>query len=148
MKQVKQFLMALLLLIIGTTLFSFSTKKWGGDIFEVYVNGKLLVKQFATTDKSVKEISLMQHAANEEVAFYYSHCGQQGKNRHITIKDGQDHLLKQWRIADEAKAMTCKIKDIALLQKKGDKLNVYYSSTELPGGRILVAIESGAVAKK
>ena len=64
----------------------------------------------------------------------YHHCGQVGKSRSITIKDGQNKILKEWHFADVSKtdaAMTCKVKDIPGL-KKGNgtiTLNLYYSSS-------------------
>ncbi|MBD0332962.1 MAG: hypothetical protein ICV66_09915, partial [Chitinophagaceae bacterium] len=61
--------------------------------------------------------------------------------RHIAIKDG-DKVLRQWNFTDATGAnvfMTCKVKDIADLQKN-HKLQLYYSSKELPEGRLLASI--------
>jgi len=68
-----------------------------------------------------------------------------GKNRSLTIKDGQNKTLKEWHFADAATgkvAMTCKVKDIVGLKKNNGTitLDLYYSSNELPKGRQLASL--------
>jgi hypothetical protein len=68
-----------------------------------------------------------------------------GKNRSLTIKDGQNKILKEWHFADGSAgkaAMSCKVKDIIGLKKGNGSvtLNLYYSSTELPKGRQLASL--------
>src|ERR1044071_6607861 len=67
-------------------LFAFTSPK-GGESFEIYLNGKIIVQQALYSDKSVKNLQLTSTSANDKLDIYYNHCGQTGKNRTITIKD-------------------------------------------------------------
>jgi len=143
---------ASLALIFSLGLQSFTNK--GGEGFEIYLNSKLVLQQFGSQLNQVKSLQLDQSSSNDELTIKYHHCGQVGKNRSITIKDGQNKILKEWHFADVSKggaAMTCKVKDIIGLKKgKGPvTLNLYYSSSELPKGRQLASlvVASGNLAK-
>jgi hypothetical protein len=126
------------------TLFSFTDRK-GGEGFEIYLNNKLVLQQFGNQLNTVKSLQLDQRSSNDELSVKYHHCGRVGKSRSITIKDGQNKILKEWHFTDAtnaAAAMTFKVKDIPGL-KKGNgaiTLNLYYSSSELPKGRQLASI--------
>src|SRR6476469_4146450 len=141
-----------LLILLCATLFSFS--KRGGDSFEIVLNGKRVLQQFVYASKGVQTIQLAQTSDNDKLDIYYNHCGQVGKNRYITIKNEKDQPLKVWKLADAADkngAMSFKLKDILSLRKnKTDKLNLFYSSSELPAGRTLAVIagEETGVARK
>ena len=132
------------LLLLSFALFSFSSRK-GGEGFEIYLNKKLVLQQYGSQLTNVKSIQLDPGSANDELTVKYHHCGQAGKNRSITIKDGQNKILKEWHFADVSTgdaSMTCKVKDITGL-KKGNgtiTLNLYYSSSELPKGRQLASL--------
>ncbi len=134
---------ALLLLVISAIIVSFSGKP-GGDVFKIYVNKKLLFEQVVYKNEPVKTIKLDQSLYNDEIDVYYSHCGVTGKGRNIAIKDGKNRLLKEWHYPDVAGkngGMSLKVKDILALQKnKGAQLQLYYSSKELPGGKLLTSI--------
>jgi len=134
-----------LLILFSATLFSFSSKK-GGDSFEVWLNGKRVLQQYVHVAKGVQTLQLAQASENDKLDIYYNHCGQTGKNRYITIKDKNNRPLKVWKFADAAGsnvAMSFKLKDILSLKKnKTDKLNLFYSSNELPNGRLLAIIVS------
>jgi len=142
-----------LLILICVTLFSFSSKR-GGDSFEIVLNGKRVLQQFVYASKGVQTIQLTQTSDNDKLDIYYSHCGQVGKNRYITIKNEKDQPIKVWKLADAAdksRAMSFKLKDILSLRKnKTDKLNLFYSSSELPAGRTLATIagEETGIARK
>jgi len=141
-----------LLILLCATLFSFS--KRGGDSFEIVLNGKRVLQQFVYASKGVQTIQLTQTSDNDKLDIYYSHCGQVGKNRYITIKNEKDQPIKVWKLADAADksgAMSFKLKDILSLRKnKTDKLNLFYSSSELPAGRTLATIagEETGIARK
>jgi hypothetical protein len=135
---------ALALGVLFTTLLSFSTKM-GGEGFEIYLNSKLVLQQYGNQMNTVKSLQLDQKSYDAELTIKYHHCGKVGKDRTITIKDGQNKVLKQWHFtntADATNAMTCKVKDILDLQKKNGSttINLYYSSSELPKGRLLTSI--------
>jgi hypothetical protein len=125
-------------------LSSFSDKK-GGDKFEIYVNGRLVMEQFVTTAKTIQTLDLGKNAPNQNIDVYYSHCGKTGTGRSITIRNARNQVLKQWQFADvnSRSAMSCHVKDILALQKNKDaNLNLYYSSKELPEGRLLAVIKT------
>jgi hypothetical protein len=142
-----------LLILVCTTLFSFSSKK-GGDSFEIMLNGKRVLQQFVYASKGVQTIQLTQTSDSDKLDIYYSHCGQVGKNRSITIKNEKDQPIKVWQFPDATDkngVMSFKLKDVLSLRKnKTDKLNLFYSSSELPAGRILATIageETGIAGK-
>ena len=127
-------------------LFSFSTNK-GGEGFEISLNNKVVLQQYGSDLNTVKTLKLDQAADNDQLSIRYHHCGRVGKNRTITIKDGQDKVLKQWNftdVSDAAASMSCKVKDILGLRNgKNNILKLYYSSSELPKGRLLTSIVAG-----
>jgi hypothetical protein len=135
-----------LLILFSAALFSFSVKK-GGDSFEVWLNGKRVLQQYVHVAKGVQTLHLTQTSDNDKLDIYYSHCGQTGKSRYITIKDEKNRPLKVWKFNDATGnnvAMSFKLKDLLSLKKnKTDKLNLFYSSSQLPDGRLLATIDSG-----
>ena len=142
-----------LLILVCAALFSFSSKK-GGDSFEIMLNGKRVLQQFVYASKGVQTIQLAATSDNDKLDIYYSHCGQVGKNRYITIKNEKDQPIKVWKFADAVDkngAMSFKLKDILSLRKnKTDKLNLFYNSSELPAGRTLATIagDETGIARK
>jgi len=142
MKQIK-FVRTAALMALFATASSFSST-WGGDHYRVYVNNKLVTEQFVYAQKSVPAIQLDQRSQGDQVTVYYSHCGRVGTARHLTFKDGSKEL-KTWSFADAAVdvPMTCKAKDIFGLEKGAARLGMYYSSKELPAGRLLATVVLG-----
>lgn len=136
---------ALSLLVISTTLFSFSSMP-GGEGFEVYVNGKVVLQRFG---KDLNKPQVLRFAAgteNDEITIKYHHCGQAGKNRVLTVKDNEEKVLKEIRFTDAGSpsGMSCKVKDIISVRRGNNSvLKLYYSSSELPGGRLLVSVVAG-----
>ena len=123
-------------------LFSFTSPK-GGESFEIYLNGKMIVQQALYSDKSVKSLELTSTSVNDRLDIYYNHCGQTGKNRTISIKDENGKILKTWKFADASgrSAMTILLKDIYSLEKTSQvKFSIFYSSKELPDGRSLASV--------
>jgi hypothetical protein len=137
---------SLVMIALSAVLLSFSLRP-GSDSFSISVNNKLLFQQFVHKDKSVKTVSLTEAMGSDVLTVRYSHCGVIGKDRSVTIRDSRDKVLKQWHFADITEKsegeMDCKVKEILALGKttKG-KLNLVYSSRELPEGRTLAAIET------
>jgi hypothetical protein len=126
-------------------LFAFTSPK-GGESFEIYLNGKMIVQQAIYSDKSVKNLQLTSTSANDKLDIYYNHCGQTGKNRTISIKDEKGKVLKTWKFADASgrSAMTIMLKDIYGLEKNNQtRFSIVYSSKELPDGRSLATVSLG-----
>ena len=131
--------------LLGLCLVSLSfTTAGGGDEFQLFVGNKMVIQQYIYNDKAVKHLELAPANYNEKISFRYMHCGQAGKNRMITLKDKDGNVMKQWSFANPAtseNAMICNAKEIMDIQvKKGDRLQVYYSSVEIPKGKLLVTI--------
>jgi hypothetical protein len=133
----------LLALALSLTLSSFSNNI-GGDTYEVRLNGKLLLRQLVWNQTSVPDLSLDPKTSEDNLAVYYSHCGQPGKGRSLSIQDEKHSILKEWRFDDistgEHTPMNCSVKDIAALYRKHGKLNLYYTSKELPDAKQLVSL--------
>ena len=129
------------LLLICAGFFAFTSKP-GGEGFEIYLNDKVVLQQFGSEMNTVKSISLQQSSKNETLRIKYYHCGRIGKERLITIKNGQDKVLKVFRYKDAAvpsSTMTLEVKEVLNL-KNGSTLKLYYSSSELTKGRLLATI--------
>lgn len=137
---------ALALVAVAATLVSFSPR-FGGEGFEILLNGKPLLQQFGNDLNTVKTLQLNQVAAGDKLTIRYHHCGRAGKNRVITVKDAKDRVLKQWRYNDNQYAlseMQCSTPDILALKKAGTSVfKIFYSSSELPGGRMLASVSLG-----
>ncbi|HEV8272085.1 MAG TPA: hypothetical protein VGQ04_12330 [Chitinophagaceae bacterium] len=141
-----------LLLALSGVLFSFSVKtissyknNFGGEGFEVYLNDKLVLQQYGKDIDQVKSLQLDQGISNGQLAIRYYHCGRPGKGRVVTIRDEQNVVLKEWKFGDAKDAsakVCCNVKDILALPKlkAGQKVNLYYSSNELPKGRLLAIL--------
>jgi hypothetical protein len=136
-------------------LFSFSTT--GGEGFEVFLDKKLILQQFGKQMDNVKTIKLDQSFSEQQLVVKYHHCGQVGKNRSITIRDSKNKVLKEWKYANtnaanmvlSDAAMKCRVKDIVGLQKSNPGiLNLYYYSSELPKGRLLLSISGGDLVRR
>lgn len=115
----------------------------GGDHFEVYVNNKMIHQQFEYKKEKVNTLNLVGLRAQDKVGIYYSHCGNTGKGRSITLRNGDNKVLKTWTFADATgkSVMHLEGKDILGLQKSSPKLKIYYASRELPNGKLIAAIE-------
>lgn len=130
------------IITFSMALVSFSNGK-GGDYFEIYLNNKLVVQQVLHADKKVKQLSLQQSNYNDQLKVVYSECGRIGQERKITIKDGQNRVLKQWSFVNgtkSAKEMIVNVKEILDLKKANTLLQLVYSSRELPKGQVLASI--------
>jgi hypothetical protein len=134
---------AMMLVAFSAMLLSFSPKP-GGEGFEIMLNNKVMLQQFGKDMNTMQNLQLTRLSANDQLTVKYYHCGTAGKKRVITIRDGQNNLLKEFRYADAASSstgMAVPVKDI-LGFKKGSSvtLKLYYSSGELPNGRLLTSL--------
>lgn len=124
-------------------LFSFSIPS-GGDVIEIYLNKKMVLQQFVLRDAPIKSITLGASDMKQQLEVYYKHCGLAGKTRSITLKDGQQKTIKTWRFTDAAgknMSMVINVKDFFEgIRKQDDKMHLYYSSKEIPAGRLLTDI--------
>ena len=133
--------MTSLVAIVCATVFSF-TRIAGGDSFQVYLNGKLVLDKALYKNKDIQNLEFVQASLNDKVEICYSHCGRTGTSRSITAKDEKQKVLKTWRFADAGKNMVIQLNDLHDLQtnNKANKIGLYYSSKELPSGQELASV--------
>ena len=150
MKKYSSLLMSLAVLLLCTASFSFTGER-GGDVFEIYLNGKQVHQQYVHVDKSVKTLQLVSINESDKIEVFYSHCGTMGKNRVLTIRNEKNELIKEIKFTDEKgkrSLMGFYRKDIP--GNKNSKMNLYYSSKELPAAKLLATIswkENRSLAK-
>ena len=148
MKKRKPLAVPFLLFTISTFFLSFiPVNKWGGDGFEVYLNNKLVLQKYGNKMDNVQNLQLDKVSANDQLIIKYSHCGDIGINRVLTIKDGQNKVLKEFRYKDAGYTVkidygiSCPLKVLLNLKKKTtNTFKLYYSSSQLPAGRLLTHI--------
>lgn len=136
---------AMMLVAFAAALLSFSPR-FGGEGFEVYLNGKVLLQQFGKNMHTVKSLRLGKLNPQDKLSIRYYHCGQNGTNRTLTIRDEKNNVLKVWRYTNSAASneMLCRNADIISLQKTGNRVvRIYYSATELSGERLLATVHIG-----
>ncbi len=68
------------LVAIAATLLSF-TSNFGGEGFEISLNGKVVLQQFGKDMAVVKTLQLIAASPNDKLTIRYHHCGNVGKNR-------------------------------------------------------------------
>jgi hypothetical protein len=141
-------------------LLSAFTGPMGSHSFTIYLNNRLMVQQYVSMarEEGTKTLQLEQRDYNDQLIINYNQCGQVGTDRTIVLKDGQNRLLKEWHYTDAAganptsanAAMTCKVKDIFDLQKANgnDRVNLYYSSKQVPNAVLLASLVLPADSKQ
>lgn len=131
-------------LFLCVILFSFAKPRPGGEGFEILVNNKTVMQQFGDDMKVIKTLKLDPSMVNGQLSVRYHHCGKVGKNRVIALKDAKENILRQWKFTDSREAatsMNCNVKEIlSLLKGKHQTVKLFYTSTELPRGRVLVTL--------
>jgi len=144
------FVKSCLLIVTSLMVFSFSTR-FGGEVFEIFLNNKLVVQQIVAKHEAVKTLQLDQTVSDGSIMVKYTHCGRPGTDRSIILKDENNNIVRKWHFVDDAeyKTMSCKVQEILSLQKtNGTKFSMYYVSKELPDGRLLASIVIGDVKKQ
>jgi len=122
-----------------------SVAKAGVDSYTIYLNSKLVMKQYVTQPLSLASLPLDNAGSADMLVVYYNHCGAVGKGRSISVKDENGAVLKEWKFADAAgkdNGMAIPVKELLQLEKQHAHMNIYYASQQLPGGRLLTALNS------
>ena len=124
----------------------------GGDVFAIYYNGKQVHRQFVHIDQSVKALQLQASGENDKIEVLYSHCGQPGTNRTLALRNAQNELIKELKFGNgESDHSLMTFYPGKILKAKNLKINLYYTSTELPEGKLLATIlwaDQKAIAKR
>lgn len=129
----------LVLSVLALTIFCVSAFA-GGEHYQVYLNKKLVLVKHISEPISV--LSLLDKTnSTDEIVIHYSHCGQQGKERRVALKNEKGETVKLWAFTDAKEGMAIPAKEMAALQKKYGELTLTYSSRELPQGRALASLK-------
>jgi hypothetical protein len=143
----KLIMLSALLALFCLSLSSFSPRP-GGENYRIYINKKLIMEKFISNNMVTTYLTLTQGNINDKIDVMYNHCGQTGTSRHLVIKDENNRVVKDLRFPDAKGSdimMHFEAKEILSLQK-GDnppKLKLYYSSKELPNGKLLATLIKG-----
>ena len=133
---------SLVMIFLGSALFSFS-EKIGGDHFSIHLNEKLLLQVYVTQERGLNNITLASAHPSDVLRVRYSHCGKTGTERSLAIQDSEKKVLKRWSFTGSAlPEMTVSMQEIlsASTNSPDEKLQLIYSSSEIPEGRVLTAI--------
>src|SRR3954470_306649 len=129
-----------LTLVSLLAMFSFSFP-FGGDSVEIFLNKKLLFRQFMHEGEQLKTVTINPSAMKQEMEVNYKHCGVAGKSRMLALKNLKNQIVKTWHFTDvnsKEASMVINVADIIQgLKKNEDRVHLYYSSKELPGGKLL-----------
>jgi hypothetical protein len=130
-------------------LVSSFTSNRGGEGFEVFVGSKLVLQQFGRQMNAVNTMHLDKRFSNEKLVVKYYHCGRVGKERTISIRDARGNMLREWKYPDQHTAsfaagegaMSVAVNEVLHTKANGGgALGLYYASSEIPNGRLLVNI--------
>ena len=118
----------------------------GVDVFEIYLNNKLLLQQAANKPFTLQSLQLNKSNINDELVIYYNHCGESGKHRSIAIKDDKGNTIKEWKFSDASEvrsAMRIPVKELLQLDKSytHNSLIIFYTAQQLPKGRTLSGLQ-------
>jgi hypothetical protein len=143
----KPIVLTTLLAVFCLSLLSFSPLP-GGESYRIYVNKKLIMEKFVSNNMTSAYLTLTQRNVNDKIDVMYNHCGQTGTARHLVIKDEQNRVVKDMKFADANDSnimMSFGAKEILSLQTADNppKLKLYYSSKELPSGKLLATVVKG-----
>jgi predicted molibdopterin-dependent oxidoreductase YjgC len=137
------FIKLFMLITLSLTAFSFTTK-FGLDGYEVYLNNKLILKQYVNQPLSLRVLQLDKANEGDELHIKYKHCTKKGPGtgRSIVLKDEKGNTLKKWAFADATDSdfnMTIAVKELLQLEKKNahHELSLHYTARELPKGEML-----------
>ena len=140
-----------LLLVLLSSIFCFSafTAKAGLDSYEIYLNDKLLVKQYVNQPLSLDNLGLNSSNINDRLVIHYAQCNapnKLGKGRSILIKDAKGNTVKKWNFADAKDgntAMVIPVKELLQLEKNSlSKLSLFYTA-DGHGGQLLANFHFG-----
>lgn len=128
--------------------FTVNIKPAGGDYFKVLLNNKMIAEQYLTQPVAIKSLSLTSSNSNDQLTFYYSHCGKPGSERSIVVKNADGSTLKQWHFSNGGDFnMNIRAKDLVNAVNKKAEVSVFYYSKEIMDGRLLIRLNlKGATA--
>lgn len=124
-----------------------TTAKAGLDGYEIYLNDKLILKQYVNEPLNLESLGLTQANINDKLTIHYSQCNvpdKLGKGRSITVKDLKGKTVKQWRFSDAkggSTGMVIAVKELLQLdQGTAGKLSLYYTAEGHETGQLLTHV--------
>jgi len=129
-------------------LFASTTAKAGLDSYKIYLNDKLILKQFVNEPLNLESLGLSQANINDQLVIHYSQCNvpnKLGKSRTITVRDSNGNTVKQWRFNDSRDGrtgMVIPVKELLKLDKPNSlgKLSLYYTAEGHQTGQLLTNV--------
>ncbi len=127
------------------SLFTFNAKA-GGDSYEIYLNNKLLLRQYVTQPLNIKSLEFDKANASDRLVIFYKHCGLTGTGRSIAIKDENGKVLREWKFANATgsnESMVIPVKELMVIATNNNEIHLalYYAAQQLPKGRILTSVD-------
>jgi len=115
-------------------LFAF-TLDFGGEVYEVYLNDKLMIQQAVHGKYDVPKL-LLEKNGSARISINYVNCGQIDTERKVSIRSDKNEILKEFAFKNvsgsENKRMDFMVKDLLTISDHG-KLNLLlvYSSKQI-----------------
>ena len=111
------------------------TNRFGLDSYEIYLNNKLVQKQYVNQPLNLRVLALIKAKESDHLQIAYTHCMNKGTGtaRSISLKDEKGETLAKWKFADGTHAkMSIPVKELLHWQKKkaGHELILYYIAHE------------------
>ena len=145
----KQKIAFLCILLLGAAF----TAKAGLDSYEIYLNDKLILKQYVNQPLSLESLRLTEANSKDRLVINYSQCNMPdkiGRGRSILVKDARGNVLKEWKFANAQggrTSMEIPVKELLALDKKAPRseLTLYYRA-ERHSGQALTHFRLGTKA--
>ena len=144
MKFNQAFLLMFTLITLCFTAFSFTTK-FGLDSYSIYLNDKLILKQFVNQPLSLRVLQLSTAKETDQLRIHYNHCtikNGAGTSRSVTLQDEKGNVLKKWVFANATGSdlnMSIAVRELVAIAKThtSQELSLHYKARELPEGEML-----------
>ena len=120
----------------------------GGDVYQIFLNDKLILKEVVCkpSEASMKQVQLSSSDVNDNLVVIYYHCGTIGTGRHLLLKDESGKIYKEWTFANDAsqKGMSIPVREILKFKDQRQNLSLVYSSDQLQTAqRFLASLNIG-----
>jgi len=139
----KQSMLTLCMLIACCLTLSAFTAYRGLDRYEIYLNSKLIMKQYVNAPLNLRMLQLDKANNDDQLRIIYTHCTDKsvGTDRVIAIQDEKGNILKKWTFDNTTKAMEIPVKELLQVEKQNNsnRLSLHYTAQELHEGDMLLA---------
>ena len=145
----KQKIVFLCVLLFGMAF----TAKAGLDSYEIYLNDKLILKQYVNQPLSLESLQLTEANSKDRLVINYSQCNMPnkiGRGRSILVKDARGNILNEWKFANAQggrTSMEIPVKELLALDKKTSRSElILYYRAEQHSGQALTNFRLGTKA--